>query len=41
MKAMYDKHKANILNSGKVKAFPLRAEQDEGVHDQHAYASQL
>ena len=37
-KAIYDKPRANIiLNSENLKAFPLRSEQDKGVHFHHYY----
>ena len=36
VKAIYDKPTANIiLNSEKLKAFPLRQEQDKGAHFLH------
>ena len=39
IKAIYDKPTANIiLDGGKLKAFPLRQEQDKGVHS-HCYYS--
>ena len=39
IKAIYDKLTANIiLDGGKLKAFPLRQEQDKGVHS-HCYYS--
>ena len=40
VKAIYDKPTANIiLNGEKLKAFPLREEQDKGVHFQHSYST--
>ena len=40
VKAIYDKPTANIiLNGEKLKAFPLRLEQDKGVHLHHHYAT--
>ena len=38
IKAVYDKPRANIiLNGEKLKAFPLRSEQDKGAHSHHYY----
>ena len=38
IKAVYDKPRANIiLNGEKLKAFPLRSEQDKGPHSHHYY----
>ena len=40
VKALYDKPTANIiLNGEKLKAFPLRLEQDKGVHFHHCYST--
>ena len=40
VKAIYDKPTANIiLNSKKLKAFPLSQEQDKGVHFHHYYST--
>ena len=40
VKAKYDKPTANIiLNGEKLKAFPLREEQDKGVHFHHYYST--
>ena len=40
VKATYDKPTANIiLNGEKLKAFPLREEQDKGVHFHHYYST--
>ena len=40
VKAIYDKPTANIsLNGEKLKAFPLRLEQDKGVHFHHCYST--
>ena len=40
VKAIYDKPIANIiLNGEKLNAFPLRSEQDKGVHFHHYYSS--
>ena len=40
IKAMYDKPTANIiLNGEKLKAFPLRSEQDKDVHSHHYYST--
>jgi len=40
IKAIYDKRTANIiLNDEKLKAFPLREEQDKGAHSQHYYST--
>ena len=38
VKAIYDKPTANIILSGeKLKAFPLRQEEDKDVHSHHYY----
>ena len=40
IKAMYDKPTANIiLNGEKLKAFPLRSEQDKVAHSHHYYST--
>ena len=40
VKAIYDKPIANIiLNGEKLNAFPLRSEQDKGIHFHHYYSS--
>ena len=40
IKAIYDKPTANtILNGEKLKAFPLRQEQDKGAHSHHYYST--
>ena len=40
IKAIYDKPAANtILNGEKLKAFPLRQEQDKGAHSHHYYST--
>ena len=39
-KTIYDKPTANIiLNDEKLKAFPLRSDQDKGVHFHHYYST--
>ena len=40
IKAIYDKPTANIiLNGEKLKAFPLKSEQDKGAHFHHYYST--
>ena len=40
MKAIYDKHTANItLNGEKFKAFPQSQEQDKVAHSHHYYST--
>ena len=40
IKAIYDKPTANIiLNGEKLKAFPLKKEQDKGAHFHHYYST--
>ena len=40
IKAVYAKPRANIiLNGEKLKAFPLRSEQDKGAHLHHYYST--
>ena len=43
IKAIYDKHRANIiLNGEKLKAFPLKSgnlEQDKDAHSHHFYST--
>ena len=40
IKAIYDKPTANIiLNGEKLKAFPLRAEQDKDVYSHHYHST--
>ena len=40
IKAIYDKPTANIILSGeKLKAFPLKSEQDNGAHSHHYYST--
>ena len=40
IKAIYDKPTANIiLNREKLKAFPLKSEQDKGTHFHHYYST--
>ena len=40
IQAIYDKPTANIiLNSEKLKAFPLRSEQDKYAHSPHFYST--
>ena len=40
IKAIYEKPIVNIiLNGQKLKAFPLRWEQDKGVHFHHSYST--
>ena len=40
IKAIYDKHTANIiLNGEKLKAFPLSQEQDKDAHFHHYYST--
>ena len=40
IKAIYDKPTANIiLNGEKLKAFPLKSEQDKGAHSHHCYST--
>ena len=40
IKAIYDKPTANIiLNGDKLKAFPLKSEQDKGAHSHHYYST--
>ena len=40
LKAIYDKPTANIiLNGEKLKAFPLRLDQNKGVHFHHYYST--
>ena len=40
IKAIYDKHTANIiLNGEKLKAFPQSQEQDKGVHFHRYYST--
>ena len=40
IKAIYDKPTANIFLSGeKLKAFPLRSEEDKDVHSHHYYST--
>ena len=40
IKATYNKPTANsILNSEKLKAFPLRSRQDKGSHSHHFYST--
>ena len=42
IKAIYDKPTANIiLNGEKLKAFPLKSEQDKGAHSHHYYSTWL
>ena len=39
IKAIYDKPTANIiLNGEKLKAFPLKSEQDKSAHSHHYYS---
>ena len=40
IEAIYDKPTANIiLNGDKLKAFPLKSEQDKGAHSHHYYST--
>ena len=40
IKAIYDKPTASItLNGEKLKAFPLKSEQDKGAHSHHYYST--
>ena len=40
VKAIYDKPTANIiLNDEKLKAFPLKSEQDKAAHSHHYYST--
>ena len=40
IKAIYDKPTTNIiLNGEKLKAFPLKSEQDKGAHSHHFYST--
>ena len=40
VKAIYDKLTANIiLNGEKLKAFPLKSEQDKAAHSHHCYST--
>ena len=40
IKAIYDKPTASItLNGEKLKAFPLKSEQDKGAHSHHFYST--
>ena len=40
IKAIYNKSTANIiLNGKKLRAFPLKLEQDKGAHFQHYYST--
>ena len=40
IKAIYDKHTANIiLNGKKLKNFPWSQEQDKGAHSHHYYSA--
>ena len=40
IKGIYDKPTANIiLNGEKLKAFPLKWEQDKGAHSYHYYST--